>query len=56
MAEPLRLAKDNGARKVLVPTENKRQFLEVDSEIMEHVDPVFYGDIRSALMKALEIS
>ncbi len=56
LAEPLRLAKDNGARKVLVPTENKRQFLEVDSEIMEHVDPVFYGDIRSALMKALEIS
>jgi ATP-dependent Lon protease len=56
LAEPLRLAKDNGARKVLVPTENKRQFLEVDSEIMEHVDPVFYGDIRSALMKALEIA
>ncbi len=56
LAEPLRLAKDNGARKVLVPTENKRQFLEVDSEIMEHVDPVFYGDIRAALMKALEIS
>lgn len=56
LAEPLRLAKDNGARKVLVPTENKRQFLEVDSEIIEHVDPVFYGDIRAALMKALEIS
>jgi ATP-dependent Lon protease len=55
LAEPLRLAKDNGARKVLVPTENKRQFLEVDSEIIEHVDPIFYGDLRSALMKALEI-
>jgi len=55
LAEPLRLAKDNGAKKVLVPTENKRQFLEVDSEIIEHVDPVFYGDIRAALMKALEI-
>ncbi len=53
--EPLRLAKDNGARKVLVPTENKRQFLEVDSEIIEHVDPVFYGDLRAALMKAVEI-
>jgi ATP-dependent Lon protease len=55
LAEPLRLAKDNGARKVLVPTENKRQFLEVDSEIIEHVDPVFYGDVRAALMKALEV-
>jgi ATP-dependent Lon protease len=56
LAEPLRLAKDNGAKKVLVPTENKRQFLEVDSEIIEQVDPIFYGDIRSALTKALEIS
>lgn len=56
LAEPLRLANDNGARKVLVPTENKRQFLEVDSEIIEHVDPVFYGDVRAALMKALEIT
>ena len=55
LAEPLRLAKDNGAKKVLVPTENKRQFLEVDSEIIEHVDPVFYGDVRAALLKALEI-
>jgi ATP-dependent Lon protease len=49
------LAKDNGAKKVLVPTENKRQFLEVDSEIIEHVDPVFFGDIRAVLLKALEI-
>jgi len=54
LTEPLRIARDNGAKKALVPIENKRQFLEVDSEIMEHVDPVFFGDVRTALPK-LEI-
>ena len=56
LAEPLRVARDNGAKKVLVPIENKRHFLEVDSEIIEHVDAVFYGDVRTALLKALEIA
>jgi ATP-dependent Lon protease len=30
----------------LIPIENKRSFLEVDADIVEHVDPVavFYGD------------
>ena len=56
LAEPLRVARDNGAKKVLVPIENKRHFLEVDSEIIEHVDAVFYGDVRTALLKALEIT
>jgi ATP-dependent Lon protease len=39
----------------MVPVENKRHFLEVSSDIVEHVDPVFYGDVRTALLKALEI-
>jgi ATP-dependent Lon protease len=46
---------DNGARKVLVPIENKRQFLEVSADIVEKVDPIFYGDLRAALAKALNI-
>ena len=44
LTEPLQLAKDNGVKRALVPIENKRQFLEVSGDIMEHVDPVFYGD------------
>ncbi len=35
---------DNGVKRDLVPIANKRQFLEVSGDIMEHVDPVFYGD------------
>jgi ATP-dependent Lon protease len=47
------VAKDNGAKRALIPIENKRSFLEVDADIVEHVDPVFYGDPRTAALKAL---
>ena len=53
LTEPLQIAKDNGAKRALVPLENKRQFLEVDGEIMEQVDPVFYADPVMAARKAL---
>jgi ATP-dependent Lon protease len=53
LVEPLRLAMDNGARRALVPIENKRQFLEVPGDIMEHVDPIFYRDPATAAQKAL---
>jgi len=53
LTEPLQLAMDNGVKKTLIPIENKRQFLEVSGDIMEHVDPVFYGDPKSAAFKAL---
>ena len=53
--EPLQVAMDNGARKVLVPIENKRQFLEVSADVVEKVDPIFFGDVRAALTKALNI-
>jgi ATP-dependent Lon protease len=53
LTEPLQLAKDNGVKRALIPIENKRQFLEVSGDIMEHVDPVFYGDPKAAAFKAL---
>jgi ATP-dependent Lon protease len=46
---------DNGARKALVPIENKRHFLEVSADIIEQVDAVFYGDVRTALINGLEM-
>jgi len=55
LVEPLQVAKDNGAKRALIPIENKRSFLEVDADIMEHVDPVFYGEPRAAALKALGI-
>ena len=56
LVEPLQVAKDNGAKRALIPIENKRNFLDVDADIMEHVDPVFYGEPRAAAMKALAIA
>ena len=53
LAEPLQMGMDNGARRALIPIENKRHFLEVSADIMERVDPIFYGDPLTAAMKAL---
>lgn len=50
------LAKDNGARRALIPIENKRHFLEVDADIMEHVDPIFYSDPITAARKGLGVA
>lgn len=55
LVEPLQVAKDNGAKRALIPIENKRSFLDVDADIMEHVDPVFYGEPRAAALKGLGI-
>jgi hypothetical protein len=40
-------------KRSLIPIENKRNFLDVSADIMEHVDPVFYGDPKTAAMKVL---
>ena len=53
LAEPLQIGMDNGARRALIPIENKRHFLEVSPDIVERVDPIFYGDPLTAAMKAL---
>ena len=55
LVEPLQLAMENGARRALIPFENKRNFLEVSGEIAEKVDPVFFSDPQTAALKALGI-
>lgn len=56
LSEPLRIGMDNGARRTLIPIENKRHFLDVSADIMERVDPIFYGDPLTAAMKALGLN
>lgn len=53
LVEPLQVAMDNGARRALIPVANKRSFFEVSADVLERVDPVFYGDLRQAVFKAL---
>jgi ATP-dependent Lon protease len=56
LAEPLQVGMDYGARRALIPIENRRHFLDVSANIMEHVDPVFYGDARTAAVKTLGLT
>ena len=56
LVEPLQVSMDNGARRALVPLENKRNFLEVSGDIVERVDPIFFSDPMTAAMKALGIT
>jgi ATP-dependent Lon protease len=56
LTEPLQVAMDNGGKRALIPIENKRQFLDVNPDVLEHVDPVFFGDMKQAAFKALALT
>jgi ATP-dependent Lon protease len=56
LAEPLQIAMENGARRALIPIENKRHFLDVSADIVERVDPIFYSDPSTAAIKGLGLN
>jgi ATP-dependent Lon protease len=56
LIEPLQVIVDNGAKKVLVPVSNKRQYLEVPGDLLERVDPIFYSEPLAAALKAIGMS
>lgn len=56
LAEPLQMSMENGARRALIPVENKHHFLDVTTDVMEKVDPIFYNDPSTAAIKALNIT
>jgi len=56
LAGRLQVDLDSGARGALVPIESNRSFSDVSADIVERVDPVFYGDPLTAAMKALGAS
>lgn len=53
LVEPLQLIMDNGAKRVLIPVSNRRQYLEVPPDVLESVDPIFYSEPLAAALKAL---
>src|SRR5205823_319127 len=53
LVEALQTAMDNGAKRVLIPVDSRRQFLDVSAEIVEKIDPIFYSDPLTAAIKAL---
>ena len=56
LPEALQAAMDNGARRVLLPVESRRQFLEVPGDVIERVDPIFYADPITAVAKGLGLT
>lgn len=56
LVEPLQAAMDNGAKRALIPIENKRNFLDVSGDLVEKVDPIFFSDPLTAAVKALGLT
>ena len=54
ITEPLQLALDNGAQRVLLPVSNKGQIAGLPENVVEKLDLVFYADVDRAVMKTLE--
>ena len=56
IAESLQTGMENGAKRALIPLENKRHFLGVPGDIVERVDPIFFSDPLTAAVKALGLN
>ncbi|OHB71757.1 MAG: hypothetical protein A2W17_10370 [Planctomycetes bacterium RBG_16_41_13] len=52
--EPLQVGMDNGARRACIPIENKRHFFDVPADVVERVDPIFYGEPMVAAQKVMD--
>ena len=55
ITEPLQMALESGAIRVLVPVSNKTQFAGLPEDVIERLDVVFYGDVDRAVLKTLEM-
>jgi ATP-dependent Lon protease len=53
LGDKLRIAMDAGARRVMIPTENRRDFAELPAEVIDKLQIDFYSDPRQAAFKAL---
>lgn len=53
LTERLQLAMDNRARRVLLPLENKRDFLDVPGDVLDKLQIIFYSDPSNAAFRAM---
>jgi ATP-dependent Lon protease len=56
LTERLQLAMDNGAKRVLLPAENKRDFADIPSDVLDKLQIIFYSDPGNAAWRALEVA
>jgi ATP-dependent Lon protease len=55
LTERLELASDSGAKRVLMPSENKRDIADVPDDLLNRIQPVFYTDPMHAAIRALRL-
>jgi predicted ATP-dependent Lon-type protease len=53
LPERLELAREAGAKRVLIPSENKRDLADVPDEILNRLQPVFYTDPINPAIRAM---
>jgi ATP-dependent Lon protease len=53
LTERLQLAMDNGARRVLLPLENKRDFLDIPGDVLDKLQIIFYSEPLNAAFRAM---
>ena len=56
LVEPLQVAMDIGVRCSLISAENKRSFLEVSTDVIDNIDPIFYNDMKTTTFKGLDFN
>ncbi|MBI2320732.1 MAG: ATP-dependent Lon protease, partial [Chloroflexi bacterium] len=55
LPERLERAREAGAKRVLIPSENKRDLADVPDEILNRLQPIFYTDPINAAIRAMEL-
>lgn len=53
LAERLQLAMNNGAKRVLIPSENKRDFADIPSDVLDKLQIIFFSDPVNAAFRAM---
>lgn len=53
LTERLQLAMDNGAKRVLLPIENKRDLVDVPGDVLDKLQIIFYSDPMNAAFRAM---
>jgi len=53
LTERLQLAMDNGARRVLLPLENKRDFLDTPGDVLDKLQIIFFSEPINAAFRAM---
>jgi ATP-dependent Lon protease len=53
LADKLKTAMDAGAKRVMIPTENKRDFADLPGDIIDKLQIVFYSDPTNAAFRAM---